>query len=62
MKQYKELSGLRTEQEKMLNAQKVQKMRNQNVSQKVQDDIENQQRDFDEMVERLQIVQELQQI
>ena len=46
----------------MLNAQKVQRLRNQNANKKIQEGIEYQQKDFEEMVERLEIVQQLQQI
>ena len=35
MKQYKELSTDRAEQDKMLNAQKVQRLRNQNINSKI---------------------------
>ena len=56
MGQYKELSGIRNEQEKVINAQKILKLQNEKHNMYKQHDIDYQQKDFDEMVERLNVI------
>lgn len=55
MKQYKELSHLRNEQQKLVNEQQVTKLMNQHQANNRQRDLELQAKAFDDMLERVKV-------
>lgn len=55
MKQYKELSYLRNEQQKLVNEQQVTKLMNQHQANNRQRNLELQGKAFDDMLERINV-------